>query len=209
MTDLRLVTLKCPNCNGQLEIGPQIDSFACGYCGSNVQVQRGGNIISLHLLTQSMAAVQRGTDRTAAELAIRRLTEKIKVAGARLTAAQEQTRQAKQKWEKELKSVAPGDALLPTALTSVIALILVNLAMGQIPKVPEALATGLAVVVATIIAVGMWKNIRRHQRVLIDEKRELSLREMTSLEVAEREAKEAFETLKSRLNAQRAIVDGS
>ncbi len=71
-----LVALKCPNCAGALKVGPEMSAFACGYCGANVVVKREGGTVSLGL-EAAIAKVQRGTDKTAAELAIKRLLTEI------------------------------------------------------------------------------------------------------------------------------------
>jgi DNA-directed RNA polymerase subunit RPC12/RpoP len=76
---VKLLTLKCPNCSASLEIFPDMDSFACGYCGSQQMVQRRGGTILLKLVTDAIEKVQHGTDRTASELAIQRLTKEIGV----------------------------------------------------------------------------------------------------------------------------------
>lgn len=36
------VSLTCPPCNGKLRIGKDLDRFACGYCGTEFVVNRGG-----------------------------------------------------------------------------------------------------------------------------------------------------------------------
>jgi predicted RNA-binding Zn-ribbon protein involved in translation (DUF1610 family) len=36
------VSLICPACNGKLQIGKDLDRFACGYCGTEFVVNRGG-----------------------------------------------------------------------------------------------------------------------------------------------------------------------
>jgi len=74
---LKTITLKCSNCGGNLEITPEMENFACGYCGASQIVQRRGGTISLKLLTESISKVQIGTDKTAAELAIKRLSREI------------------------------------------------------------------------------------------------------------------------------------
>src|SRR5262249_33549760 len=56
---------------------PEMDIFACGYCGSRQVVQRQGGTVSLKLIGEAIARVQDGTDRTAAELAVRRLREEL------------------------------------------------------------------------------------------------------------------------------------
>ena len=53
-----------------------METFACGYCGTSQHVVRSGGTVSLHL-GEAIAKVQRGTDRTASELAVRRLKEDL------------------------------------------------------------------------------------------------------------------------------------
>ena len=74
---LQTLNLKCANCGANLEIKPDAADFACGYCGASQMIERSGGTISLRLLTNSISKVQIGTDKTAAELAIRRLKEEM------------------------------------------------------------------------------------------------------------------------------------
>lgn len=73
-----LVVLSCPNCGGRLEITPNLTRFACGYCGTQVAVHRGGGVVALEPVVEGLARIQSGTDRTAAELAINRLQNEIR-----------------------------------------------------------------------------------------------------------------------------------
>lgn len=72
-----MLKLECVNCGAPLEIGPDLDSFACGYCGAQQRVRRQGGVVSLQKVETAIKAVQRGTDRTAAELALPRLHREI------------------------------------------------------------------------------------------------------------------------------------
>jgi predicted RNA-binding Zn-ribbon protein involved in translation (DUF1610 family) len=92
---LNSIPLKCPNCGANLEITPEMETFACGYCGASQMVARSGGTVSLRLLTESIAKVQVGTDKTAAELAIRRLREDY------ATLEAEYNHLDKQRWSKE------------------------------------------------------------------------------------------------------------
>ena len=74
---LKTITLKCPSCAANLDITPDITAFACGYCGTQQMVQRRGGSVSLKLIGEAIARVQLGTDRTASELAIRRIREEL------------------------------------------------------------------------------------------------------------------------------------
>ena len=71
------VVLNCPNCGGKLEVHNDLERFACSYCGSEMLVQRHGGTVSLQRVTEAIAKVQVGTDKTAAELAIVRLERKL------------------------------------------------------------------------------------------------------------------------------------
>lgn len=73
---LKMVTLRCPNCGGALEINGDMERFACAYCGSEQIVERRGGTVALRL-ADAVARVQVGTDKTAAELALVRLDKEI------------------------------------------------------------------------------------------------------------------------------------
>ena len=71
------VTLTCPSCSGGLQVTSDIDLFACGYCGTELRVRRGGGIVSLAPVVEGLEKVQVGVDKTASELAITRLRSEI------------------------------------------------------------------------------------------------------------------------------------
>jgi len=69
------VTLTCPTCGGKLEITKDIERFACGYCGVEHVVRRGGGIVSLIPIAEDIKDIKTGVDKTAAELALARLSK--------------------------------------------------------------------------------------------------------------------------------------
>jgi hypothetical protein len=71
------VTLTCPSCGGSLQITKDIDRFACGFCGAEHIVKRGGSIISLAPLADGLQQIKISQDRTTTELTIRRLRDEI------------------------------------------------------------------------------------------------------------------------------------
>lgn len=73
------ITLTCPNCGGQLQITEDIERFACAHCGTEHVVNRAGGIVSLKPVMDELKEVQRGTDRTASELAINRIANEIEM----------------------------------------------------------------------------------------------------------------------------------
>ncbi len=71
------INLNCANCGAKLEIYDDMDHFACGYCGTEMLVQRRGGTVALRAVTEAIKKVQVGTDRTAAELALVRLGKEL------------------------------------------------------------------------------------------------------------------------------------
>ena len=72
-----MITMNCANCGATLEITEEMETFACGSCGAQQKVERKGGTVSLKMVESAIKAVQRGTDRTAAELAVQRLTQEL------------------------------------------------------------------------------------------------------------------------------------
>jgi hypothetical protein len=64
------ITLTCNSCGGKLQITPEINNFACMYCGTEYQVKREGGIVALTPIVEEIRKVSVSTDKTASELAI-------------------------------------------------------------------------------------------------------------------------------------------
>ncbi|MGA9768264.1 MAG: hypothetical protein WBV94_04435 [Blastocatellia bacterium] len=73
----RIIKLTCLSCGGALEITNDLERFACGYCGIEQIVERRGGIVALKPIAEAISKVQIGTDKTAAELALKRLPQEI------------------------------------------------------------------------------------------------------------------------------------
>jgi hypothetical protein len=71
------VTLTCPSCGGKLEITDDVERFACAHCGAEHLVRRGGGMVALQPMIDSLADVENGVDRLASEMAIVRLQQEI------------------------------------------------------------------------------------------------------------------------------------
>ncbi|HEY0586154.1 MAG TPA: hypothetical protein VGD52_08495 [Pseudoduganella sp.] len=70
---MQVVSLKCVNCGAGLEVKPDIEDFACGYCGVSQHVERSGGIVSLRRVEETLDEVKLGTNRAASEFALTRL----------------------------------------------------------------------------------------------------------------------------------------
>lgn len=74
---IEFVALTCPSCGAKLEIAKDVEQFACGYCNTEYIVRRNGGVVSLSPLAENLRKIQSGTDKTASELAIKRLQKEI------------------------------------------------------------------------------------------------------------------------------------
>jgi hypothetical protein len=114
------ITLTCPTCGGKLQITPDVERFACAHCGSEHLVRRGAGVVSLAPVVESMDRQRRATDRTASEMAIRRIKEELSALDAAKAEAEARLAQwnAKlaehDKWAKDVRSMRSvlGVALL-------------------------------------------------------------------------------------------------
>jgi len=70
---MKAISLKCVSCGAGLEIGQDTNDFACGYCGTQQLVERGGGIVSLRRIEDTLDDVKLGTNRAASQLALTRL----------------------------------------------------------------------------------------------------------------------------------------
>ena len=80
------IGLNCSNCGATLDVYDDMERFICGACGTNLLVQRRGGTVRLTSVTEAIRKVQVGTDKTAAELALIRLNDELKVVGDRASA---------------------------------------------------------------------------------------------------------------------------
>lgn len=83
-TSSDFITLSCPNCGGKLEITPDMERFACKFCGNEHLVRRTGSVVSLAPVVEGLKRVETkfdqvltGSDRLAAEQTIQRLKVEI------------------------------------------------------------------------------------------------------------------------------------
>ena len=93
MSEARAVTQKCPNCGANLAVAPKSDRFACEYCGATVAVERKGGDVSLSAIHAVVAELTKGSGRSAAELAIKRVTAELDAARAARARRNEAARQ--------------------------------------------------------------------------------------------------------------------
>jgi predicted RNA-binding Zn-ribbon protein involved in translation (DUF1610 family) len=72
-----ITTLTCPSCGSKLQITKGFDRFACFYCGNEHIVHREGGAVYLEPIAIDIHHIRGGVDKTAAELAIARLTKEL------------------------------------------------------------------------------------------------------------------------------------
>jgi predicted RNA-binding Zn-ribbon protein involved in translation (DUF1610 family) len=100
------ITLTCPSCGGKLKVTDQIHLLACRNCGNEHMVHRDAGMIYLAPLTQDVRHIRIGVDKTAAELAVVRLSKELVELNGRLAAIRERPASD---WQPPLKKekIAP------------------------------------------------------------------------------------------------------
>lgn len=182
-----LLKLACVNCGAPLEIGADLDVFACGFCGSQQRVERKGGVVALRRVETAIKAVQRGTDRTAAELALSRLSRE-------LSEAEEQQQYASDAAIESRESALRGRGML--TLVTLFGVVLAGLVLqAALPSSTPGFVTFLVSIV-WYIAIGAAP---------IFVFRTTRLPPGTSSEVVRLD--EAVRKLKSQIAANRAILD--
>ncbi|MCC6458046.1 MAG: hypothetical protein IT328_24035 [Caldilineaceae bacterium] len=71
------LTLTCPTCGARLQLRDGIALLVCASCGNEHMVHRDGGAIYLAPIAQDVRQIRVSSDRTAAELAIPRLTKEL------------------------------------------------------------------------------------------------------------------------------------
>lgn len=74
-----LLTLTCPTCGSKLKVTAQVHLLVCANCGNEYMVHRDGGAVYLGPIAQDVKQIRVGVDKTAAELAVVRLTKEIAV----------------------------------------------------------------------------------------------------------------------------------
>lgn len=83
-----MITLSCPTCGSKLKVTDQIHLLVCLHCGNEHMVVRDSGTMYLAPLAQDVRQIRVGVDKTAAELAVARLSKEIEqLATAHNTAA--------------------------------------------------------------------------------------------------------------------------
>ena len=85
------IALSYPSCGSKLQLPRQIERFSCASCGNEFIVNRSGGIVSLAPVVEGLKVVKVGVDKTASELAIKRLRQEISSLERDLSNAKEST----------------------------------------------------------------------------------------------------------------------
>lgn len=79
--EAKIISLKCSNCSGLLQVNKRLDKIICTYCGSEqLIIKSENNNISLKKIEDKLSSVASSSSKTAAELAITRLEKDLKLA---------------------------------------------------------------------------------------------------------------------------------
>lgn len=97
---LNFIALECIKCGGTLRVSDDRERFTCNFCGTEHLMKDG--VVSLSPVMDVLKGVKGGVDKTASELAIRRVRDDISELQAQLNEAQKKEQQI----QKEIDSFA-------------------------------------------------------------------------------------------------------
>lgn len=89
-TAQNLLTLTCPSCGSKLKVTEKVHLLVCANCGNEHMVHRDGGAIYLAPIAQDVRQIRVGVDKTAAELAVVRLTKEIAITNDEIGDAKKQ-----------------------------------------------------------------------------------------------------------------------
>ena len=136
--ELKIIEMKCPSCGGSLEISSGMDRFACGYCGASLAAVRQGGTVSLGFVSDAIAKVQIGTDRTAAELSLRRLSEELLALKNERISQLEARREIEAQWAQRRKSIQNSGGFVPMLVAAFgIGTVVFAMVNAVAPKIPD------------------------------------------------------------------------
>lgn len=220
VSSLSVAHLKCPNCGASLRVDSKIDTLECEYCGARSKVERTGGQATLHAFADAVAKLQRGADRSAAEMALQRLKPELAAAESRLRDHLRSAELTLTGYEQQ--ALATGArvlrdfviALVVGFITFVVTIMSAALIHMQFEPNTEPAAVGWRVLYWSIsLAVGLLVTVlliarftvrRRRRRASIDQER-VSVQQR--LEKQTRELDAEVKSLQKRIQENRAVVD--
>lgn len=141
----RVIALRCVSCGGKLEISPDMERFACGYCGTEQMVERRGGTVTLKGVEEAISRVQAGTDRTAAELALNRLSGELQSVSTQRSKLEAQMSQAE------------NAGCWPSAIAAFVLFAIGGSLMPKTSGQQDAASSAIAVIFLVLaIVVGVW-----------------------------------------------------
>lgn len=158
MTEIRFVSLTCPNCGGSMQVGSDTAAgrLNCPYCGKACLVERGGDTISLRPLAEELKGTREASERVAAELAVRRLNEEIPVLQARVTA-----------WDQAHPEPARGNMDMLALLVAVVGVLILLVGLISLVASPDNAGPleviGLVGLSLILVGIGLYVVLRRRE----------------------------------------------
>lgn len=77
--NINLISLKCSNCSANLELSDKLNRFICNYCGTEQLLVHGTDGYSFQRLEQKLENIEKVAEKSAAELALKRLREDLQL----------------------------------------------------------------------------------------------------------------------------------
>jgi ribosomal protein S27AE len=144
------VKLKCENCGSGFDVYDDMDRFACGYCGTEMAVQRRGGTIVLHTVADAVRKTQVMADNPSRELTLVHLKEEADTVSKRCEAM------LSDRAEQKKRGFIIGASLLLVGFVVV--------------RTGFSFMGGLLIMLAGIVTISY---VRRHDKTVMQNVREL------------------------------------
>ena len=157
MTGPQVYALKCPNCGSALQVKRGTGSFACAHCASTLAMHTDGGTVSLEPLTAGIQGIQRNTDRTAAELAIKRLNEEIAQLEGEAARIKSDAREMNTLAGTQENEIRNGGMFFPFLFVSIIVFVVAMTAInGILDAAKWRVDSGLIALISGGLALAAW-----------------------------------------------------
>lgn len=166
--------LKCPNCGSSLQVKSGAENIVCAHCASSLAVHVEGGAVTLEPIVADIRDIRRSSDKTAAELALKRLSDEIAQLNSARAMVEKNRAAAVQDAATRAQAIRSPGMFVPlfavAAITLLVTGVLLGLVGSMLPKSDGQSALGhiigvtllaLPVAAATYVGIVIQRGRRR------------------------------------------------
>jgi hypothetical protein len=167
-----------------------MNKFACGYCGTEQILERSGGTISLKSVTDAIAKVQTGTDKTAAELALYRLPYEL---DSLLSQRWQREDYAKREIMKQMRKVSDSLFMLIVIGSAVVVVIPLFLAIAFKNAIVVLIGFIVSGILLILIAKSIYREMAQKRKYELNRIQEECNKDLATLDFYIREVQSKLE----------------